>query len=242
MFCLSFETGLFCCQVMAEVCHNGYKDALMFLKENGGQDFTWSLKASLDIRTSVLAVWSMFCVKWKTTICLISDLIEQASFVTELITNHRQDKRLRVNTHDYTWQDDDYECRKSRSGQRCALDRQEINLLPESVQKGTSVSQSFLLRRMWNHPFSLLGKIWFVSVPQSFVKLVRRNADAWVNSCWWYVSCPWKSSASCFWGKATILQSSWTWISYHTYIELSVMFLDCFLLTGKNDWEFWKDI
>ncbi|XP_026802289.3 patatin-like phospholipase domain-containing protein 2 isoform X1 [Pangasianodon hypophthalmus] len=87
-------------EVMAEICHNGYKDALMFLKQN--------------------------------------DLLEQDSFMTELIINHRQDKRPWFNTHNYTWQDDHREPRRSgsMSGQSCVLDKQEMNLLPVSIQKG----------------------------------------------------------------------------------------------------------
>lgn len=59
--------------------------------------------------------------------------------MTELIMNHRQDKGPWTDTHNPTRHDE---------LTRRVLDRQEINLLPESVQKGTSVSQSCLLTRM----------------------------------------------------------------------------------------------
>lgn len=83
-----------------------------------------------------------------------------------------------INTHNYTWQDDHSKPRQSGSlsGQSCVLDKQDINLLPASIQEGISVSQSCLLTRMRNDLYNLLAKIWLVSVPQSFVRL-QRNTD-----------------------------------------------------------------
>ncbi|XP_060740975.1 patatin-like phospholipase domain-containing protein 2 [Tachysurus vachellii] len=66
-------------EVMAEICNNGYKDALVYLKEN--------------------------------------DLLEQDSFMTEFIANHRQIQS------------------GSTRGKSSVLDKQEINLLPATVQK-----------------------------------------------------------------------------------------------------------
>ncbi|KAM9470770.1 patatin-like phospholipase domain-containing protein 2 isoform 3-T3 [Clarias gariepinus] len=79
-------------EVMAEICHNGYKDALMFLKKN--------------------------------------DFLEKDSFISELRINHRQEKCPWSKTHNYTRHRE-----LTPSEQSCVLDKQQINLLPESIQQ-----------------------------------------------------------------------------------------------------------
>lgn len=60
-------TALLCFQVMAEICHNGYKDALVFMKENGEQDFTWNQNALMDILTYTIDFCSVY------VLCLVED-------------------------------------------------------------------------------------------------------------------------------------------------------------------------
>lgn len=117
---------------------------------------------------------SMFCAWWDTVICLFSGLLEQDSIMTELMINRRQDKCPWFNMHNYTWQDEHSEPRQAGSVRRwsCVADKQEINLLPESVQKGRSVSKSLPTRRK-DLLCIVLGRLWLVSVPKSFVRLIR---------------------------------------------------------------------
>lgn len=70
--------------------------------------------------------------------------------MNERLINHRQDKCPWINMHSYTWQEELSEPRRSGSvsGQNCVLDKQEMNPLPESIQKGISVSQSCLQTRI----------------------------------------------------------------------------------------------